>query len=199
MKTNRFQVKAVCAHLFQKENWKTSLKKIFWIPLSWFQLPVLICIFFAVGWHGLPAVSLGWGQAGGRRVGVPLPSLCRGDPLQRSTNSASHRSATSSSSSSRVTPNFNSGLVSVEIQFLQQWSNCVILPLHLYVYFIFLEMCWSELELAAAPGAGAAGDAARCPLTSGMFAVESSLWLACSQQMGSLCCSCLRAAAFSCS
>lgn len=157
--------------------------------------------FFVVGWHGPPAVPLGWGQAGGRRVGVPLPGLCRGDPLQRSTNSASHHSAASSSSSSLVTPNLNSGLVSIEIQFLQQWSNRVILPLYLYLYLIFLEMYWSKLELAAAPsaGAGCAGDAARCPLTSGMFVVESGLWLACSQQMGSLCCSCLRTTAFSCS
>lgn len=149
--------------------------------------------FFVVGWHGPPAVPLGWGQAGGRRVGVPLPGLCRGDPLQRSTNSASHHSATSSSSSSLVTPSLNSGLVSIEIH--------VILPLYLYLYLIFLAMCWSKLELAAAPGAGAAGagDAARCPLTSGMFVAESGLWLACSQQMGSLCCSCLRTAAFSCS
>lgn len=92
--------------------------------------------FFVVGWHGPPAVPLGWGQAGGRRVGVPLPGLCRGDPLQRSTNSASHHSATSSSSSSLVTPSLNSGLVSIEIQFLQQWSNRVILPLYLYLYLI---------------------------------------------------------------
>lgn len=113
-------------------------------------------------------------------------------------NSASRHSATSSS---LVTPNFNSGLVSIEIQFLQQWSNRVILLLYLYLYSIFLEMYWSKLQLAAVPGAGAdgAGDAARCPLTSGMFVVESGLWLACLQQMGSLCCSCLRATAFFCS
>lgn len=58
--------------------------------MSWFQLPVLICIFFVVGWHGPPAVPLGWGQVGGRRVGVPLPGLRRGDPLQRSTTIRTH-------------------------------------------------------------------------------------------------------------
>lgn len=113
-------------------------------------------------------------------------------------NSASHHSATtrSSSGSSSLFTHFNSGhLVPLASRSSSSSSDPTA-----YLYLIFPEMYWSKLELAAAPGAGGAllvQQGAR--LTSGMFVVESGLWLACSQQMESLCCSCLRATAFSCS
>lgn len=59
----------------------------------------------------------------------------------------------------------------------------------------FWEMCQSKLELAVPHSAHGAG-AVSSPLTSGIFVVESSLWHACQQQMGTLCCSCLHVMVF---
>lgn len=55
----------------------------------------------------------------------------------------------------------------------------------LFIRFLFLPMSQSQLESSASAGA------AKCPLTSGMLVVGSSLRRSCWQQMGSLCCSCL--------
>lgn len=58
----------------------------------------------------------------------------------------------------------------------------------------FWEMCQDELDLAAARRARAGAESSL--LTSWIFVVESSLWHACEQQMGTLCCSCLHVMGF---
>lgn len=156
--------------------------------------------FFLVGRDGPPASPLRWGQAGGGRVGVSLTRLCSGDPLQRSkiirnthfscSSSHSLQSLFSSHSTVCFPPSSvffkahpeTTLLNSVARQLLHCLNYTCCYQINLIPRAVCIQLQWemrrNKLELAVPHSARGAG-AVNSPLTSGMFAVERSLWHAC--------------------